>query len=131
MKYVIFNNRGTKYAIQISAIKRIIRTQQITRIPLSSPSTIGVTTIMGEVWPVHDIGYMMDGTYIDRKETDKILLLENKRMAFLIEDVDTIKEIEDKDIQKTDLDGVERYLAKIGDDIAVVLTEESLEEKAG
>lgn len=91
------------YAINVIKIKEILEVGNISAIPKSHPAVIGLTMIRGEVIPLIDMNYVLNGIYGD-KEKYKILLCEfnHIKVAFCVDTVKGIHRIPWKHIQKPD-----------------------------
>lgn len=98
-----FGVNGSDYAINVIKIKEILEIGNISPIPKSHPAVIGLTMIRGEVIPLIDMKYVLNGIY-GEKSNLKILLCEfnHLKVAFCVDSVKGIHRIPWKQIQKPD-----------------------------
>ena len=98
-----FGVNGSDYAINVIKIKEILEVGNISPIPKSHPAVIGLTMIRGEVIPLIDMKYVLNGVYGEKSKL-KILLCEfnHLKIAFCVDSVKGIHRIPWKQIQKPD-----------------------------
>lgn len=91
-------------AINVIKIKEIIEVSEIYPVPQSSPAIIGLTIVRGDVIPLIDMKYVLEGKYIERNGAVKTLLCEFNQLtvAFCVDDVKGIHRIPWAQIQKPD-----------------------------
>ena len=94
--------RGS-YAINVIKIKEILEVGSISPVPRSNPAILGLAMVRGDVIPVIDMNFVLNGSYTS-KTSFKTLLCEfnHIKVAFCVDEVKGIHRIPWAQIKKPD-----------------------------
>ncbi len=94
--------RGS-YAINVIKIKEILEVGSISQVPRSNPAILGLAMVRGDVIPVIDMNFVLNGSYTS-KTSFKTLLCEfnHIKVAFCVDEVKGIHRIPWTQIKKPD-----------------------------
>jgi purine-binding chemotaxis protein CheW len=86
---VLFAIEGQRYAVPLSAVERVARAVEITPLPNSAPSILGVVNVRGRVVPVVDLRRRFGWPTRDVELSDEMLILHTaaRRLALLVDEV--------------------------------------------
>lgn len=90
-----------EYAINVIKIREILDVEKFSVVPKSNPAIVGVALVRGEVIPLIDMKYVLDGEHCDTTEIKTLLCEFNSiRVAFIVDEVKSINRIPWKKIKK-------------------------------
>jgi len=103
-RYLLFRLNNEIYAINSNEIREIIDYTQITPMPKINPAVLGVANIRGELYGVVDLKKRLnlpDGELTNRASfvlVDAYGKKDNQKVALLVDSVEEVIEISNKDI---------------------------------
>lgn len=102
MQFVIFTLDKTMYGVDIMKVQEIIKMSEITKIPNSDKSVIGVVNLRGKIIPVLDIGEMLGREPSEVNSKWKILIMKKDggNIGALVENISEVKKIESSVIEE-------------------------------
>lgn len=90
-----------EYAINVIKIREILDVDKFSIIPKSNPAIIGMTLVRGEVIPLIDMKFVLEGIHSDTTNIKTLLCEFNSiKVAFVVAQVKSINRIPWKDIKK-------------------------------
>lgn len=98
-QYLTFSVAGERLAMSISAVKEIIETPQVTRVPMTPDYIRGVINLRGNVVPVIDLGARLGRGVLTLTKRSCIVLVEVKAgedghvLGMLVDEVNNILDI--------------------------------------
>lgn len=110
IQQVIFRMNDEDFGMDILHVKEIIRMQNLTAMPNTSPYVLGVTSIRGQVIPIISLKniMMMEETLEDEKTRIIVAALGEKTYGFKVDEVTEIIKIEDEQIEEPTKMGEEK-----------------------
>ena len=89
---VIFNSAESEFAFDIMKVQEIIRYKKITKVPQAEKFLLGVVNLRGNVLPVIDYHFMLNGTPSDLEKNKRIIIVEveGHKIGVL---VDSVREV--------------------------------------
>ena len=88
-QFLVFGLNGTRFAISLSLVQRVVRMVEITSIPESPSGVLGVINVAGQIIPVIDLRQQLHLPEAETKISDFLILVQNSkaRMALLVNEV--------------------------------------------
>jgi len=136
VRYITYDLGDRIYASELLSVKEIVLKEDLRSIPGAQPWLLGVMALRGQLLPVIDLGFRLQGR---PSQGDKILVLDSERpVGFLVDNVRNIEDVEELKPLPLELpEEVERFL--VGSflhnndivlvlDLKKVLTHEELSE---
>ena len=101
---VIFDLENQKYALPCESIVKIVNAVAITPLPHMPKKIIGIINVHGSVIIVIDIRILMELPPKELELSDKIIITKTakRHVAFIVDSVDELSEIEESRIVKMD-----------------------------
>jgi len=136
VRYITYDLGDRVYASELLSVKEIVLKEELRSIPGAQPWLLGVMALRGQLLPVIDLGFRLQGR---PSQGDKVLVLDSERpVGFLVDDVRNIEDVGELKPLPLELpDNVKRFLVGSffhgGDivlvlDLKKVLTEQELSE---
>lgn len=111
MQVVNFSTRDIRGSIEISYVSKVIAIPRISPAPSGPPYMIGLLNIAGEIIPVIDLSMRLLMSNPSRYEINTPILVcrndKNKLFGLVVEQVYQIESINEKMIQKENLEGMD------------------------
>lgn len=102
LEVLIFKVAGVSFAINVAKIQEIVVKQHVTKMPLSPKGVRGIFNIRDGIYTVIDLGVVLFEQ--ETELNDKIFYIlcnfNNQRNAFIVDDVEGIKRVAWKELQK-------------------------------
>jgi purine-binding chemotaxis protein CheW len=124
---IVFKIAEEEYSVDISQVKSIEQIQEITAIPQTSPSMLGVINIRGSILPLFDFRKLLGK---DTKESDdltRIILVDSKEktIGIVVDEANEVMEIPSDTIQYPSFTKNEnafvRGISLLGDRLIILL----------
>ncbi len=131
-QYLTFSVSGENLAMSIEAVKEIIETPQVTRVPMTPDYIRGVINLRGSVVPVIDLGARLGRGPLTLTKRSCIVLAEvltsgdSHFLGMLVDEVNNILDIPQRDVKPAPEFGSEirtDFIAAMGriDDVFVII----------
>jgi purine-binding chemotaxis protein CheW len=132
-QYLIFSLAGETYGVEILRVQEIKGNAPVTRVPNLPAEVTGVLNLRGTIIPIVDLRgkFGLPSAAYDKFSAIVVLLVRNRVMGVIVDSVTEVASIAEADIQPpaefaAGVDaGTVRGLAKIGDDVVILLDIES------
>ena len=134
LEVLIFKVAGVSFAINVAKIQEIVVKQHVTKMPLSPKGVMGIFNIRDGIYTVIDLGVVLFER--ETQLNDKIFYIlcnfNNARNAFIVDDVEGIRRVAWKELQKPSglLNNIETSniigILNLEDDIVSVLDFEKI-----
>jgi len=123
VRYITYDLGDRIYASELLSVKEIVLKEDLRSIPGAQPWLLGVMALRGQLLPVIDLGFRLQGK---PSQGDKVLVLDSERpVGFLVDDVRNIEDVAELKPLPLELpDNVKRFLVGSffhGGDIVLVL----------
>jgi purine-binding chemotaxis protein CheW len=115
-----------RYALNLSAVERVVQAVEITRLPKTPEFILGVINVQGHIIPVVDIRRRLRLPPRDLNLNDRFILActVRRRMALVVDAVTGVRELADRDWQTAEqiLPGMEYIhgLVKLEGDLVLI-----------
>jgi purine-binding chemotaxis protein CheW len=98
---VAFRLNGERYGIPISAVHEIIRATEITHVPNTSPSVLGVFNLRGKIVPVIDLRMRLTLPVTEQTRSTRIVVVESEQgiVGMMVDAVEEVMRMRTGDIE--------------------------------
>jgi purine-binding chemotaxis protein CheW len=88
-QFLVFGLNGSRFAISLAVVQRVVRVVEITSIPESPMGILGLINVAGQIIPVVDLRQQLHLPEDGIKISDLLILVQNQkgRMALLVNEV--------------------------------------------
>lgn len=124
---VVFKLKKELYGIPITQVKEIIKMTQISKLPEMPRYIPGIINLRGKIHVIYDLRARFGLEGKDTNMDTKIIVISEKNLGFIVDEVNAISKIEQEDIYTiADLpvDFNKKYISNIvkhNDDIIIIL----------
>ncbi|MGI6413147.1 MAG: chemotaxis protein CheW [Syntrophomonadaceae bacterium] len=108
IQVVAFRLGESTFAVDIMKVKEILKTQPVTKLPVSDPSLLGVIKVRGKIVPVVDSRAKLGIENTDMNDDSRLLLVEKTgtTVGMLVDEVTEVLTINQEQIEKAEDIGV-------------------------
>jgi chemotaxis signal transduction protein len=78
--YLLFKYRKQDFAVDVSYVKEIVKSQSLTTLPKSKPNTLGIINLRGVIFPVLNIDHILG--FKDIQKSDYIIICDIESYVF-------------------------------------------------
>ncbi|MHB8062879.1 MAG: chemotaxis protein CheW [Ruminiclostridium sp.] len=96
---IVFKMGTQVYGVSIAEAKEIIKMEEITFIPKAPEYIEGMLNIRGDVYVIFNMRKKLATGNIQLDENAKIILANNRKIGFIVDEISEIIKIEEKDIE--------------------------------
>jgi purine-binding chemotaxis protein CheW len=128
-RLLVFRVGAERFGVRLAAVREIIDSPVVRRLPDAAPSLIGVATVRGELIPLYDARVVLEVEENDGQTAGAALLFsaEDRRIALAIDDVFDPVLVEEEELRPMPgagaADVIIRGLVRRGGDLVAVLDE--------
>ena len=96
LQLVTFGIGNEEFAIEILAVQEIVRMMQITDVPQSPPSVVGVVNLRGQITPVVDLRERFGLEPREHSQESRIIVVEveGRVLGFIVDNVNEVMQID-------------------------------------
>jgi len=88
-EFLVFGLNGTRFAISLAVVQRVVRVVEISPVPESPIGVLGVINVAGQIIPVIDLRQLLHLPEAEIEVSDFLILVRSSkgRMALLVNEV--------------------------------------------
>ena len=126
LQILVFTLDERRYALNLSAVERVVQAVEITPLPKAPELVLGVINVQGYIIPVVDIRRRVHLPSRDMALADRFILARTarRRVALVVDAVTGVRELADREWQTAEqiLPGMEYIhgLVKLNDDLVLI-----------
>lgn len=128
-EFLISKVEDNYFAIDIFNIEQIVKYESSTRIVGSPSSMIGVSSIFNKLWNIVDLQHLFYRKFtlgnkeqINSDVESKVILLRDKDIGLLVEEVFSIEKVNEEDIKTVELKSVKQNVINLPNILASIVS---------
>jgi len=130
-RLLVFRVGEERFAVALSAVREVVDSPAVSRVPDAAPSLLGVAMIRGELVPVYDAWVLLDvGRAGSAPGAALLFSVDGRRVALAIDDVFDPVLVEERDLRPMPgagaKDAIIRGLVRRDGDLVAVLDDATL-----
>ena len=130
-RLLVFRVGAERFGVSLGAVREVVDSPDVRRLPDAAPSLLGVATVRGELVPLYDARMILDvGSASVAPGAALLFVFEGRRLALAIDDVFDPVLVEEQELRPMPgagaADVIIRGLVRRGDDLVAVLDDAAL-----